>query len=152
MSDDSKRRARVFGLNKKQQSAGLTATERQRQFVAEGFRRACEEFRTEIEKQCDDCNHEPEIGNILWTEFNAKGGTVTRGDIGTEMKIIFDTALFKICIKCEKPVQLIYSIIVKPINNLSDCNYVNGCGDCVKADYVVGMGIDALLGTPSQGI
>lgn len=150
MSDDSKRRARAFELNKKQLSASLSATEKQRQFVAEGFRKACQEFRTEVEKQCEDCNREPEIGNILLTEFNTKGGTVTRADIGTEMKIMFDTAVFKICIKCEKPVQLIYSITVKPVNNLSDCQYINGCGDCVKADYVVGLGIDALLETATN--
>lgn len=150
MSDQSKRRAQVFESNKKRQSASLSETDRQRQFIAEGFRRACEEFRVEIEKQCNDCNHEPEIGNILETEFSTKGGTVVRRDIATEMKIVFDSALFKICIKCENPIKLIYSITVKPVNEKSDWHYVNGCGDSVKADYIVGMGIDALLGVSAH--
>jgi len=131
-------------------SASLSETDRQRQFIAEGFRRACEEFRAEVEKQCNDCNHEPEIGNILETEFSTKGGTVVRRDIATEMKIVFDSALFKICIKCENPIKLIYSITVKPCAEKSDWRYVNGCGDSVKADYIVGMGIDALLGISSH--
>jgi hypothetical protein len=150
MSDQSKQRARVFESNKKRLSASLSETDRQRQFIAEGFRRACEEFRAEVEKQCNDCNHEPEIGNILETEFSTKGGTVVRRDIATEMKIVFDSALFKICIKCENPIKLIYSITVKPCAEKSDWRYVNGCGDSVKADYIVGMGIDALLGISSH--
>jgi hypothetical protein len=131
MSEQSKRLAAQFEHSKnKQQINDATGLQRE-QLLNEAFVSMRVELKEHLEKQCEELNHEPQIGNILVPNLGDDPIGIARGDSGAFLSIKFDANLHKVTFNCDEPARFKYVVEVKPNFNGRNWWYADKKGSSI---------------------
>ena len=147
MSDRSKHFAEKFQKAKEQQSINDAANLQRGKVLNESFSRMRSELKKGIERDCEELNQEPQIGNILTHRLALTGDRweVTRTDTGSVLSIEFDSLLHAVSFSCEKPAQFRTRIELKPTSG-GACYYATEKGNRTGIDQTLEKAFCALLG------
>ena len=147
MSEQSRRLAAQFEHSKnKQQINDATGLQRE-QLLNEAFVSMQVELKEHLEKQCQELNHEPQIGNILVPNLGDDPIGIARRDSGAFLSIEFDANLHKVTFNCDEPAKFKYVVEVKPKFNGRNWWYVDKNGSSIGGhlEYVAQEVLGALL-------
>ena len=147
MSEQSKRLAAQFEHSKdKQQLNDATGLQRE-QLLNEAFVSMRVELREHLEKQCEELNHEPQIGNIVVPNLGDDPIGIARRDSGAFLSIKFDASLHNVTFKCDEPTRFKYVVEVKPKFNGRNWWYSDKNGSSIGGhlEYVAQRALGALL-------
>jgi hypothetical protein len=147
MSEQSKRIAAQFEQSKDKRQVNDASGVQREQILNEAFLSMRTELREHLEKQCQELNHEPQIGNILVPNLGVDPIGITRRDSGAFLSIKFDSILRQVTFKCNEPARFKYVVEVKPKFNGRKWWYADKNGSSIGGhlEYVAQEALGALL-------
>jgi hypothetical protein len=147
MSEQSKRLAAQFEHSKNKQHIDDATGLQREQLLNEAFVSMQVELREHLEKQCEELNREPQIGNILMLSLGDNPIGIARRDSGAFLSIKFDPALRKVTFHCDEPARFKYVVEVKPKFNGRNWWYADKNGTSIGGhlEYVAQTVLGALL-------
>lgn len=147
MSERSKQLAKEFAHNKDQQAISDELRLHDNKILDKGFIRMRTDLTRELERQCEELNHEPEIGNILAFSLSDEEGKITRKDTGSTLAVEWDSVRHAVTLNCDKPAKFRYTVEVKPTTNGQGFWYANRKGVAIPhVSVVADEALCALLG------
>ena len=143
----ARRLAAQFEHSKSKQLINDASALQRDQLLDKAFVGMRAELREHLEKQCEELNLEPQIGNILVPNLGDDPIGIARRDSGTFLSIKFDATLHKVTFNCGEPARFKYVVEVKPKFNGRSWWYADKNGSSIGGhlEYVAQEVLGALL-------
>jgi hypothetical protein len=147
MSEQSRRLAAQFEHSKDKRQINDASGLQREQLLNDAFLSMRTELKEHLEKQCEELNHEPQIGNILVPNLGGDPIGITRRDSGAFLSVKFDAILRKVTFKCDELARFKYVVEVKPKFNGRYWWYADKNGSSIRGHlgYVAQEVLGALL-------